>query len=91
MGSSCIAAWLQAHGTSPVGSRSEFFPAEKADAERTEPLYIGFVDDEGASVQGGDTDDKNFVDEGGETDFEDGNMSDEVEFVSDEDSEEDEE
>ncbi|CAF9929397.1 MAG: hypothetical protein ALECFALPRED_004311 [Alectoria fallacina] len=63
----------------------------KGDAKRTEPLYISFVDDEDTSDQGGDTDDKNFVDEGGETDLEDGNMSDEVEFVSDEDSEEDEE
>lgn len=83
VGSSCIVAWLSAHNTCPI-CRHEFFPAERSRSERPEPQYIEFLDDEDVTDVGEDSDDGEFFDESGDTDFEDENMSDEDEVSDDE-------
>ena len=84
VGSSCIVAWLSAHNTCPI-CRYEFFPEERARSERPEPLYIEMLDDGDGTDAGEDSDDGEFVDECGDEDVEDENMSSEDEVSDDED------
>ncbi len=85
IGSECIVTWLEKHNTCPI-CRFEFFPAERTKSERLEALYVDVIDDEDMSYLGEDTDDEDFMDEGGETSYEDENMSDDEEDMSDGDS-----
>lgn len=83
VGSSCIATWLRDHNNCPM-SRHEFFPAEKSQSEVIEDLYVDLASDDDISDRGEDSD-GDFRYEGGDTDFEDENMSENDGSASEED------